>query len=63
MPKCPNCQSSGFTMMEITPVGSNFKYNAICCISCQSVVGIVDFYNTASLLETLAKKLGFDIFR
>ena len=56
--KCPTCESSRFEMVEMSPGGSRFKVMAVQCSSCGSVVGVTDFYNTASLLEKIAKKIG-----
>ncbi len=55
---CPKCDNTTFEMEEITPSGSNFKYNAIQCDMCGAVVGIVDYDNIGQMIEDLAKKLG-----
>lgn len=58
---CPKCESRQFEIQLTEPRGSAFKFYFIQCASCGAVVGVTDFYNTASLLETLAKKLGIKL--
>lgn len=59
--RCSKCNNIGFEMVEETPKGSAFKLMFIRCISCHSVVGVMDYYNIGYLLKTLAQKLGFNI--
>jgi hypothetical protein len=35
--------------------------NFVQCASCGAVVGVTDYFTTAYLLESLAKKMGFDL--
>lgn len=61
--KCPKCESPRFELKEAGNIsGSNLKMYFIQCSSCGSVVGVVDYYDTASLLEKIAKKMGFKLF-
>lgn len=61
MPKCPKegCTGMTFIMKEFTPINSRFKYNAICCFVCDSIVGVVEYYNVGaevvSLKDTISK--------
>jgi len=61
--KCPRCQNTSFEIVTETPKGSAFKMLFTRCASCQTVVGVNEYYNTGALLETLAKKLNIDLFR
>ncbi len=60
---CPKCSSSSFEIKINEPRGSRFKIYFIQCTSCGTVVGTMDYYDTATMLEKIAKKLGFDIHR
>ncbi|MGU7844119.1 hypothetical protein ACV22V_32285 [Burkholderia sp. AW33-5] len=59
---CPKCDNTSFETKTISPYGSNFKVNTVQCRSCGAVVGVMDYYNTAVLLEKIAKKLGISRF-
>lgn len=61
MPNCPRCKHAHFTVSEITPTGSNFKFNAIHCSACGCVVGVVDYFNIGQVLHNLAKALNVKI--
>lgn len=61
---CGKCGGRFFEVAENEPSGGNFKVMFIQCRSCGNVVGVTDFWNTAALLENLAKRLGVgDIFK
>ena len=53
--KCPKCEKSSFELKELDPTGSNYKFNAIQCAFCGTVVGITDFYNNGAQLKRLSK--------
>lgn len=57
--KCPSCSSTSFETAIETPKESRFKLLFIRCASCGAVVGVLDYYNIGSMLQQLAKKLGF----
>lgn len=59
--KCPSCNNHSFEMKEISPRGSQFKYNFIQCSACGAVVGVVDYFNTARLLHNLAEQLNVEL--
>jgi len=56
-PCCPreSCNGTRFDMAEIEPSESNFKYLAIKCHICGSVVGVVDYFHTSSRIEELGE--------
>lgn len=61
--KCPSCESNHFEMVDNNNVkGTSYKVMFIQCSKCGTVVGITDFYHTASLLEKIAKNMGFKLF-
>jgi len=59
---CPKCDSNRFEMAEAEPDGSRIKIMFIQCSSCGAVVGTTNFYETASLLEKIANKMGVNLF-
>lgn len=59
--KCPSCQSTNFEMKEETPNGSGFKLMFIRCISCKTVVGVLEYFNSGFLIKELAKKLNINL--
>ncbi len=59
--KCPNCQKTGFEMNTEIISGSDYKVNFVRCISCKTVVGLLDYFNAGDLILKLAKKLGKDL--
>lgn len=60
-PTCPKCDNHIFELRELSPLGSSVKLNTVQCTKCGAVVGVTDYYNTASLLFELAKKLGVQL--
>jgi predicted nucleic-acid-binding Zn-ribbon protein len=56
--KCPKCENSSFEMVEQTPKGSAFKLMFVQCALCNTVVGVMDYYNIGSVLRELARKIG-----
>lgn len=59
--KCPKCEGTRFEIQIVSPTHSNYKLTFVQCASCGTVVGVLDFFNIGSLLQNLAKKLGFTI--
>jgi hypothetical protein len=55
---CIKCGSTSFETAEASPNGSKFKLTFVQCSLCGGVVGVLDYYNIGSLLQTLARKLG-----
>lgn len=57
--KCPRCGKSQFEAVRQDHIrGSNQKMYFVQCAECGTVVGVTDFYDTAALLEKIAKKVG-----
>jgi uncharacterized Zn finger protein len=59
--KCPNCSNTEFEAVNETPLNSNFELIFVRCISCKTVVGVIDYYNVGTLVKKLAKKLKIDL--
>lgn len=59
---CLKCGSHAFEVKEAEPTHSLFKLMFVQCSSCGSVVGVTDYFNTASLLKKIATKLGFTLY-
>jgi hypothetical protein len=55
---CVKCGNTSFETKEAEPQGSHYKVVFVQCTKCGGVVGVMDFFNIGSLLQTLAKKLG-----
>jgi hypothetical protein len=57
--KCPRCEKSQFELVRQDHIrGANQPMYFVQCVSCNTVVGVTDFYDTATLLEKIAKKVG-----
>ncbi len=59
--KCPKCESSSFEVEYETPKNSNFKLLFVCCSSCGTVVGVLDYYNIGAMLEKLGDRLNINL--
>jgi hypothetical protein len=59
--RCPHCQSTGFEVATESPKGSNFKVIFVRCHSCKTVVGVLEYYNSGTLIHKLAKKLNINL--
>lgn len=59
--KCPKCDSTCFEMRENAPSGSKYKLMFVQCAYCGAVVGVTDYFNIPSLLEKIARHLGFSV--
>lgn len=57
IPKCSKCGNDSFETNIVSPAKSNFKLQFVNCASCGTIVGTMDFFNTAKLLENMAIKL------
>lgn len=49
--KCGHCNQTGTKIAEISPSGGNYKQNAICCISCSAILGVVGYYDAGQLIK------------
>ena len=59
--KCPKCEKSHFETVVESPQNSNYKLQFVRCWHCQTVVGVLDYYNISTLLKVLAKRLGTNL--
>lgn len=59
--QCPKCENTSFELVEDTPRESSFKMMFVRCCSCNTAVGIVDYYNAGYLVKQLAEKLNVEI--
>lgn len=57
LPSCPKCEWHYFEIKTIEPAGSNFKENAVQCRKCGTVVGVVEYYNSGTLLKGQEKEI------
>lgn len=56
---CIKCGGTSFELKVQDKIkGARFKYSFIQCASCGGVVGVTEFFNTAGMLDLIAKKLG-----
>jgi hypothetical protein len=56
MAKCGHCNQIGTKLTEISPTGGTYKMMAICCISCSSILGVTDYFNSGVLLKNAEKE-------
>ena len=52
-PKCPkpDCDNTCFQMEHLSPLSSNFTFEAVVCSKCDCIVGIVDSTNVPKLIR------------
>jgi hypothetical protein len=55
---CGKCDNSPFELEEFAPRQSRFKFNAIKCTSCSTIVGAVDYFPAGAIARAIAEKLG-----
>jgi hypothetical protein len=55
--KCGKCEGAAFKIQELSPNGAAYKFYSIQCTSCQTPIGITDFYNVGQLLKTQEKTI------
>lgn len=53
--KCGKCEGASFRVQEISPTGAQFKLFTVQCSSCQTPIGVMDFYNIGQLLKDQEK--------
>lgn len=58
MSKCVKCDSFTFELKEAEPRNSTKVVYFVQCSMCGGVVGVLPFYDTASLLGQIAERLG-----
>lgn len=57
MPKCPKCGHDKFIVSEIDLDHDKYDRVAICCESCDSVIGITEPYNIGETISSLSSGL------
>lgn len=55
--KCPKCGNSFFKVEENSPQDSNYKFIFVQCSSCNSVVGVMEYFNVGEKISNLEKKI------
>lgn len=55
--KCPNCQKSGFELVEDSPSGSAWKMSYIRCTSCKTFLQALYPHNISLQIENLHEAL------
>ena len=55
--KCGKCEGTSFKLQEMSPVGSAYKFFAVQCSSCQTPIGVTDYYNIGQLLKNQEKTI------
>ena len=54
--KCGHCGQIGTKIMQIEPNGAAYKQSAICCNSCNAILGVTGYYDTGPLLKKAEKE-------
>jgi hypothetical protein len=55
--KCGKCEGAAFKIQEISPNGAAYKFYSIQCTSCQTPIGVTDFFNVGQLLKNQEKAM------
>ena len=55
--KCGHCDGTLTKIAEIEPSGSQFKQVAICCSSCNAILGTTDYFNVGNLVKSQEKEI------
>ena len=54
---CAKCGGGTFKVVEKEPNGSNYKVNFVQCSSCNTPIGVLDYYNLGTLMKTQEKTI------
>lgn len=57
MAKCGHCNHIGTKLTEISPSGGRYKMMAVCCSSCSAILGVTDYFNSGTLIQSVEKKV------
>lgn len=49
--KCPKCENGSFKLQEFEPSGGSYKLIFIQCSSCNTPVGVTEYYDSGAVLE------------
>lgn len=55
--KCGHCNGTSTRVAEISPTGAAYKQTAICCSSCNAILGVSGYYDTGQLLQNQKQEL------
>ena len=58
MTKCPKCDGYYFKVEEIVPAGSSYKLIAVQCTSCNTPIGVMEYFNSGAKLANLEEQVG-----
>jgi hypothetical protein len=47
---CAKCGGRTFELIESEPIGTNFKWQFVQCVSCGVPIGVVDYFATGQIL-------------
>ncbi|MFH1244620.1 MAG: hypothetical protein V1487_03600 [bacterium] len=57
MTTCPKCGGYSYKVEEVEPNGSRFKLYFIQCSSCNTPVGVTEYFNGGAMLQQIEDKL------
>ncbi len=57
MSTCAKCGGHFFGIVEQEPSGSRFKVYFVQCTSCQSPIGVMDYFDNNSIVKALEQKV------
>ena len=57
MTTCGKCGNHSFRIEKGEPSGSNFYIYYVQCISCGNPVGVLEYANSAAMIEGIEKKI------
>jgi hypothetical protein len=52
---CAKCGNGIFKLVTQEPVGTDFKFSFVQCSSCNTPVGVLDYFNIGQLLQNQNK--------
>jgi hypothetical protein len=57
MTKCPKCDGYSYKVEEIEPTGSSYKLIAVQCSSCNTPIGVMEYFNSGAKLANLERQV------
>ena len=54
---CAKCGGGMFKVVEKEPTGSNYKLNFVQCSSCNTPIGVLDYFNIGALIKDQEKSI------
>ena len=55
--KCGACASTLFEIKEVGPTGAKYKHIFVQCQNCGVPIGVIEYQNTAKLIQEMKKSL------